>query len=63
MDEHHKNNNNSWSYFEFNVDQSLLNDFQERFCKFYNVYINKPLEKRNYDIKKLQKSTKDEWWY
>ena len=60
-DEHQNNDNNSGSHFEFNVNQSLLNDLQDRFHKFYNVYINKPLEERNYDIKKLQKITKDEW--
>ena len=54
-DEHQNNDNNNGSYFEFNVDQSLPNDLQDRFRKFYNVYINKPLEERNYDIKKLQK--------
>ena len=58
MDEHQNNDNNSGSYFKFNGDQKLLND---RIRKFYNVCINKPLEERNYDIKKLQRITKDEW--
>ena len=60
-DEHQNNDNNSGSHFEFNVNQSLLNDLQDRFHKFYNIYINKPLEERNYNIKMLQKITKDEW--
>ena len=59
-DEHQNNDNNSGSHFEFNVDESLLNDFQDRFHKFFNVYIKKPLEERNYDIKMLQKITKNE---
>ena len=35
-DEHQNNDNNNGSHFEFNVDQSLLNDLQDRFYKFYN---------------------------
>ena len=60
-DEHENNDNNRGSHIEFNVGQSLLNNLQDRFRKFYNVYVNKPLEEINYDIKKLQKITKDEW--
>ena len=37
-DKHQNNNNNSGSHFEFNVDQSLFNDLQDRFHKFYNVH-------------------------
>ena len=60
-DERQNNDNNNGSHFEFNVDQSLLNDLQDRFHKFYNEYIKKLLEERNYDIKMLQKITKDQW--
>ena len=49
------------SHFDFNIDQSLLNDLQDKFSKFYNEHINKPLEERNYDIKNLQRFTQDEW--
>ena len=49
------------SHFDFNIDQSLLNDLQDKFSKFYNEHINKPLEERNYDIKNLQRITQDEW--
>ena len=58
-DEHQNNDNNSGSHFEFNVDESSLNDLQDRFHKFFNVYIKKPLEERNYDNKMLQKVTKN----
>ena len=60
-DEHQNNDSNSGSHFEFNVDESLLNDLQDRFHKCFNVYIKKPLEERNCDIKMLEKITKNEW--
>ena len=47
------------SHFDFNIDQSLLNDLQDKFSKFYNEHINKPLEERNYDAKNLQRITQD----
>ena len=59
--EHQNNDNNTGSHFELNVDQSLLNDLQDRFHKFYNIYIKKPPEERNYNIKMLEKITKNEW--
>ena len=49
------------SYFDFNIDQNLLNDLQDKFSKIYKDYINKPLEGRNYDIKNLQRITHKEW--
>ena len=45
------------SHFDFNIDRSLLNDLQDKFSKFYNEHINKPLEERKYDIKNLQRIT------
>ena len=60
-DEHQNNDSNSGRHFEFNVDESLLNDLQDRFHKCFNVYIKKPLEERNCDIKMLEKITKNEW--
>ena len=49
------------SYFDFNIDQNLLNDLQDKFSKIYKDHINKPLEGRNYDIKNLQRITHEEW--
>ena len=59
--EHQNNDNNVGSHFELNVDQSLLNNLQDRFHKFYNIYIKKPPKERNYNIKMLEKITKNEW--
>ena len=49
------------SHFDFNIDQSLLNNIQDKLSKFYNKRIDKPLEERNYDVKNLQTITQDEW--
>ena len=49
------------SHFYFNIDQSLLNNLQDKFSKFYSEHINKPLEERNYNIKNLRRITQDEW--
>ena len=49
------------SHFGFNIDQSLFTGLQDKFSKFYNEHINKPLEERHYDINNLEKITQDEW--
>ena len=49
------------SHFDFNIDQSLLNNLQDKFSKFYSEHINKPLEERNYNTKNLRRITQDEW--
>ena len=49
------------SHFYFNIDQSLLNNLQDKFSKFCSEHINKPLEERNYNIKNLRRITQDEW--
>ena len=49
------------SHFDFNIDQSLLNNLLDKLSKFYNKHIDKPLEERNYDVKYLQTITQDEW--
>ena len=59
--EDHITDEKDGSHFDFNIDQSLLSGLQDKFSKFYNEHINKPLEERYYDIKNLQKITQDEW--
>ena len=49
------------SHFDFNIDQSLLNNLLDKLSKFYNKHIDKPLEERNYDVKNLQTITQEEW--
>ena len=49
------NNENNGSHLGFYIDQSLLDNLQDKFLKFYKLYINKPVEERNYDIKRLLK--------
>ena len=48
------------SHFDFNIDQSLFTGLQDKFSKFYNEHINKPLEERHYDINNLEKITQGE---
>ena len=48
-------------HFDFNINQSLLKDLQDKCPKFYNEQINKPPEEKKCDIKNLQKNTEDKW--
>ena len=58
--ESHITDEKDGSHFDFKIDQSLFTGLQDKFLKFYNEHINKPLEERHY-IKNLQKITQDEW--
>ena len=42
-------------HIEFNFDQALLNKIRDKFLQFYNEFIDKSLEDRNYVIKTFKK--------
>ena len=45
-------------HIEFNFDQASLEEIRDKFLQFYNEFIDKSLDDRNYVIKTFKKISK-----